>query len=186
MRSGRARQRRRTSTRSQRTCTPPACPTPLLLDCTSSEATAARYADWMAAGVHVVTPNKKLGSGPLAQYNLVRRLARSSYTHWFYEATVGAGLPIIATLKHLRETGRPHPVGGGRAVGHAVVHLQLVRPRTCPSPPRSRPQSRRGYTEPDPRDDLSGMDVARKVRARAGALRARSAAYMLSRAGLSR
>jgi aspartokinase/homoserine dehydrogenase 1 len=76
-----------------------------VIDCTASDAPAAQYLDWMKQGVHVITPNKKLGSGPLDRYRRVRQLQRDNMTHFFYEATVGAGLPVIGTLKHLVETG---------------------------------------------------------------------------------
>jgi aspartokinase/homoserine dehydrogenase 1 len=116
----------------------------------------------MRAGLHVITPNKKLGSGPLAQYKAVRAVQRQSYTHFFYEGTVGAGLPVLSTLKHLLETGDRvtrvegvfsgtlsyifNTFGDGRAFSEIVADAKA-----------------KGFTEPDPRDDLSGTDVARKV-----------------------
>jgi hypothetical protein len=60
-------------------------PNTVIIDCTTAEAPAARYLDWMRRGIHIVTPNKRLGSGPLARYDRVRQFARSSYTHWYYE-----------------------------------------------------------------------------------------------------
>ncbi|GBF98799.1 bifunctional aspartate kinase homoserine dehydrogenase [Raphidocelis subcapitata] len=80
-------------------------PNRAIVDCTASDAPPAQYLDWMRQGLHIVTPNKKLGSGPLAQYQAVRARQRESFIHFFYEGTVGAGLPVIATLKHLLETG---------------------------------------------------------------------------------
>ncbi len=75
------------------------------MDCTASDGPAQRYLQYMQQGCHIITPNKKLGSGDLAQYLAVRKMQRESFVHFFYEATVGAGLPVIATLKHLLETG---------------------------------------------------------------------------------
>lgn len=62
-----------------------ALPNSIIVDCTASEAPAALYEWWMRQGIHIVTPNKKLGAGPLQRYHTVRNLTRSSYTHWFYE-----------------------------------------------------------------------------------------------------
>lgn len=62
-----------------------ALPNSVIVDCTASDHPPSLYETWMKQGIHVVTPNKKLGSGPLAQYQAVRKLTRRSYTHWFYE-----------------------------------------------------------------------------------------------------
>jgi hypothetical protein len=82
-------------------------PNNAIVDCTASDAPAQHYLQWMEQGIHIITPNKKLGSGPLQQYQAVRRMQRESMVHFFYEGTVGAGLPVIGTLKHLLETGAP-------------------------------------------------------------------------------
>jgi homoserine dehydrogenase len=58
----------------------------LIIDCTSADSIANRYLGWMRRGIHIVTPNKKLGSGPLPAWEAVRRHSRRDYTHWFYEA----------------------------------------------------------------------------------------------------
>ncbi|KAL1328645.1 hypothetical protein AAHE18_13G387300 [Arachis hypogaea] len=137
-------------------------PNTAIVDCTSDSIIAGHYNDWLRKGIHVVTPNKKANSGPLDQYLSLRALQRQSYTHYFYEATVGAGLPIISTLRGLLETGdRILQIEGifsgtlsyifnnfkdGRAFSEVVAEAKEA-----------------GYTEPDPRDDLSGTDVARKV-----------------------
>ncbi|XP_037491348.1 bifunctional aspartokinase/homoserine dehydrogenase, chloroplastic isoform X2 [Jatropha curcas] len=80
-------------------------PNTVLVDCTADSKIATCYYDWLRKGIHVITPNKKANSGPLDQYLKLRALQRQSYTHYFYEATVGAGLPIISTLRGLLETG---------------------------------------------------------------------------------
>ncbi|KAK4375312.1 hypothetical protein RND71_005989 [Anisodus tanguticus] len=137
-------------------------PNSVLVDCTANSHIASHYYDWLHRGIHVVTPNKKANSGPLDQYLKVRALQRQSYTHYFYEATVGAGLPIISTLRGLLETGDKilriegifsgtlsyifNNFTGTKAFSQVVKEAKVA-----------------GYTEPDPRDDLSGTDVARKV-----------------------
>ncbi|KAL2954985.1 hypothetical protein AAZX31_18G002700 [Glycine max] len=80
-------------------------PNTVLVDCTADSVIASNYEDWLRKGIHVITPNKKANSGPLYEYLRLRALQRQSYTHYFYEATVGAGLPIISTLRGLLETG---------------------------------------------------------------------------------
>lgn len=120
------------------------------------------YHDWIKKGIHVITPNKMLGSGPLEQYLAVRERQRESFTHWFYEATVGAGLPVVATTKHLLETGdRIVSIEGIFSETLSYVFNQFNAGKQFSEIVRGAKE--RGFTEPDPRDDLAGMDVARKV-----------------------
>ena len=74
-------------------------------DCSASDGVAARYASWLAQGIHVVTPNKHAGAGPLARYEAIRQASLHSGARFRYEATVGAGLPVIQTLRDLIDTG---------------------------------------------------------------------------------
>src|SRR5512143_2950649 len=76
-------------------------PHSVLIDCSASQAVADRYVDWLKRGIHVITPNKRAHSGPMAYYQELKRLSRGARTHFLYEATVGAGLPVIQTLKDL-------------------------------------------------------------------------------------
>lgn len=137
-------------------------PNRAIIDCTASDNPASHYLNWMTHGIHLITPNKKLGSGPLDKYAAVRKMQRDSYIHFFYEGTVGAGLPVMGTLKQLLETGDKvvriegifsgtlsyifNTFGDGRTFSEIVSEAKA-----------------KGYTEPDPRDDLNGTDVARKV-----------------------
>ncbi|CAN1147647.1 Bifunctional aspartokinase/homoserine dehydrogenase, chloroplastic (Fragment) [Linum perenne] len=137
-------------------------PNTVLVDCTADAAIASHYYDWLRKGIHVVTPNKKANSGPLDQYLKLRALQRQSYTHFFYEATVGAGLPIISTLRGLLETGdKILQVEGIFSGTLSYIFNNFVGDRAF-SDVVSEAKGK-GYTEPDPRDDLSGTDVARKV-----------------------
>src|SRR3546814_7868209 len=79
-------------------------PHALIIDCSGSDAVAERYAQWLAAGIHVVTPNKHAGSGSLQRYQAIRA-ATNNGGQFRYEATVGAGLPVIQTLRNLLDTG---------------------------------------------------------------------------------
>jgi aspartokinase/homoserine dehydrogenase 1 len=134
----------------------------VIVDCSASPAVADRYAAWLAAGIHVVTPNKQAGSGPSARFDAIREAAGASGARFRYEATVGAGLPVISTLRDLIDT------------GDAVISVEGIFSGTLAwlfnrfdgSVPFSQLVAEArglGYTEPDPRDDLSGIDVARKL-----------------------
>ncbi|CAI7873818.1 unnamed protein product [Closterium sp. NIES-54] len=137
-------------------------PNTVVVDCTASSDVADKYPTWLAEGLHVVTPNKKANSGPLKEYLKIRQLQRELCTHYLYEATVGAGLPIVATLKGLLDTGdHIH-----RIEGIFSGTLSYIFNNFDGSKPFSQivAEARaNGFTEPDPRDDLEGMDVARKV-----------------------
>ncbi|HEX5420774.1 MAG TPA: bifunctional aspartate kinase/homoserine dehydrogenase I [Gammaproteobacteria bacterium] len=137
-------------------------PHAVLIDCTASQEVADRYAGWLQRGIHVITPNKRAHSGPIAYYNELKRLARGASTHFLYEATVGAGLPVIQTLKDLVETGDEIRRIGGIFSG-TLAYLFNVFDGGRPFSEIVREARALGYTEPDPRDDLSGMDVARKA-----------------------
>jgi aspartokinase/homoserine dehydrogenase 1 len=70
-----------------------------------NQAVADRYEGWLASGVHVVTPNKKANSGDLKRFKAIRTAATSSGAKWLCEGTIGAGLPIVSTLRTLRASG---------------------------------------------------------------------------------
>jgi aspartokinase/homoserine dehydrogenase 1 len=137
-------------------------PHSVMIDCTASVEVCQNYVGWLTRGIHVVTPNKKANSGTLPYYRALQEAGRAAGTHYLYEATVGAGLPVIHTLRDLRETGDEitriegifsgtlaylFNVFDGSETFSSIVHAAKAK----------------GYTEPDPRDDLSGMDVARKL-----------------------
>ena len=137
-------------------------PHAVIVDCSASADVADRYAGWLAAGIHVVTPNKQAGAGGWDRYREIHDAAAGSGARFRYEATVGAGLPVISTLRDLLDT------------GDAVVSVEGILSGTLAwlfnrydgSVPFSQLVTEArglGYTEPDPRDDLSGTDVARKL-----------------------
>lgn len=137
-------------------------PNTVIVDCTADSGVATNYYQWLRKGMHIITPNKKANSGPLEQYLRLRELQRQSYTHYFYEATVGAGLPIISTLRGLLETGDKIIKIEGIFSGTLSYIFNNFSGRETFSQIVTKAKEA-GYTEPDPRDDLSGMDVARKV-----------------------
>jgi aspartokinase/homoserine dehydrogenase 1 len=136
-------------------------PHSVLIDCTANQAVADRYAGWLRRGIHVITPNKRAHSGPIAYYQDLKRLS-GARAHFLYEATVGAGLPVIQTLKDLVETGDEIRSISGIFSG-TLAYLFNLFDGTRPFSDIVREAKAKGYTEPDPRDDLSGTDVARKA-----------------------
>ncbi|MGH8231889.1 MAG: bifunctional aspartate kinase/homoserine dehydrogenase I, partial [Steroidobacteraceae bacterium] len=137
-------------------------PHAVVIDCSADARIAQHYAAWLAAGIHVVTPNKKANSGELAYYETLKAARRVSGAHYLYETTVGAGLPVIQTLRDLRETGDDITRIEGIFSG-TLAYLFNVYDGSTPFSAIVREAKQRGYTEPDPRDDLSGTDVARKL-----------------------
>jgi aspartokinase/homoserine dehydrogenase 1 len=137
-------------------------PHSVLIDCSASQAVADRDVDWLKRGIHVITPNKRAHSGPMAYYRDLKHLSRGARTHFLYEATVGAGLPVIQTLKDLVATGDEIRSISGIFSG-TLAYLFNVYDGTRSFSEIVRDAKGRGYTEPDPRDDLSGTDVARKA-----------------------
>lgn len=139
-----------------------ALPHAVICDCTASDVVSEYYERWLKRGIHIITPNKKANSGPLTYYNAMRSAQRRLNSHFFYEANVGAGLPIISTIRDLLRTGDLFLEIEGIFSGT----LSFIFNSFDGSEPFSSVVSKaktNGYTEPDPRDDLSGMDVARKV-----------------------
>ncbi|HUK03387.1 MAG TPA: bifunctional aspartate kinase/homoserine dehydrogenase I [Steroidobacteraceae bacterium] len=137
-------------------------PHTVIIDCSASEEVARHYRDWLAAGIHIVTPNKKANSASLGSYRALHEARRLSGAHYLYEATVGAGLPVIQTLRDLRETGDEITSIEGIFSG-TLAYLFNVYDGKVPFSQIVQDAKQRGYTEPDPRDDLSGTDVARKL-----------------------
>ena len=137
-------------------------PHAVILDCSASDEVAAQYPRWLGEGIHVVTPNKRANSGPLELYDDLHEARRAAGSHYLYEATVGAGLPIIQTLRDLRETGDEIRRIEGIFSG-TLAYLFNVWDGTKSFSEVVRVAKANGYTEPDPRDDLSGTDVARKL-----------------------
>jgi aspartokinase/homoserine dehydrogenase 1 len=137
-------------------------PHTVLIDCTASSDIARRYPEWLAAGIHIITPNKKANSADLPFYRKLRDARRAGHAHYLYETTVGAGLPVVQTLRDLRETGDEITSIEGIFSG-TLAYLFNIYDGRRPFSEIVREARQKGYTEPDPRDDLSGMDVARKL-----------------------
>lgn len=132
------------------------------VDCTPSDTIRNLYPDLLSSGVSIVTANKKGLTGTWQEFLKVINAASSSGARLLYEATVGAGLPVISTLKDLLAT------------GDKIIKIEAILSGTLSYLFNRFDEKTRfsqlvmearnfGYTEPDPRDDLNGLDVGRKL-----------------------
>lgn len=137
-------------------------PNTVFIDNSASAMVVKHYEDIFASNISIVTCNKIANSGPYEQYAALKKAVRKHGVDFFYETNVGAGLPIIKTLQDLLVSGDKimkieailsgtisyifNEFTGGRHFGDIVKEAQ-----------------QNGYTEPDPRDDLSGLDFMRKM-----------------------
>ncbi|MCL2127829.1 MAG: bifunctional aspartate kinase/homoserine dehydrogenase I [Treponema sp.] len=137
-------------------------PNACFCDCTASDETAAMYAKILEASIAVVTPNKRANSGSLEYYRQLTGYSRQRRIPYLYETTVCAGLPVISTLRDLYLS------------GDRVLRIEAVLSGTLSFIFNNfdggksfsalvRDAKAKGYTEPDPRDDLNAMDAARKA-----------------------
>lgn len=145
----------------------------IIVDCTASDAVAELYPHWLKLGLSVVTPNKKGFSGPLSLYRSIEALAGNlngtgQAPFAYYESTVGAGLPVLNTLADLVRTGdkveKIEGIFSGTLSFLFNNFSSLSGENKGTFSENVKVAKELGYTEPDPRDDLNGMDVARKVK----------------------
>lgn len=133
----------------------------VVIDATPSDAVARRHAEWLASGLHVVSANKLAAGTNLARWRGLRDASRGG-GRYGDAATVGAGLPVLSTLRRLRAAGDEVLALEGVFSGS----LSFLFNRLDGTRPFSRLLAEAfecGYTEPDPRIDLAGVDVARKL-----------------------
>ena len=134
---------------------------PILVDLTSEE-TAPLLQEALERGFHIVLANKKPLAVPQIEYDRLFQTARERGLAIRYEATAGAGLPVLDTIAKLQEAGdRIDSIVGcfSGTLGFITTALEESRPFSD----AVAEAQKRGYTEPDPLDDLSGLDVARKA-----------------------
>jgi aspartokinase/homoserine dehydrogenase 1 len=135
---------------------------PTIVDCTTDAELAGQYTTFLNSGFNIVAANKKANTAGYAYYREMREAAARNFRKFLYETNVAAGLPFIDTLQGLIRSGDELKTFEGILSGSLSMIFGLLED----GEPLSRAVARAmelGYTEPDPRDDLSGMDVARKL-----------------------
>lgn len=135
---------------------------PVFVDCTASYDLPERYLDIFKAGMSIATPNKRANSMSMDFYHQLRETANKNQVRFLYETNVGAGLPIIDTLQNLFKSGDALTGFNGIMSGSlSYIFGKLDEGKKFSEAVLEAKELR--YTEPDPRDDLKGTDVARKA-----------------------
>lgn len=135
----------------------------VFVDNTSSQEIVDQYEQIFKSGYDLVAANKKLNSGPSAQYLSVLKTQKKHGRLFYYETNVGAGLPIIDTLKHLSASADRITKIRGVFSGSLSYLFNTFSVADQPFSEVLEEAKAQGFTEPDPREDLSGRDVARKL-----------------------
>lgn len=137
-------------------------PHAVIIDCTANPTVSQYYVDFLSKSIHVITPNKHANAGDMHYYKKIKAVAAQKTSYYLYEATVCAGLPVINTLQDIIKTGDEVIKVEGVVSGTlSFIFNELANGRAFSAIVIEARQ--RGFTEPDPREDLSGMDVARKL-----------------------
>lgn len=135
---------------------------PVLVDCSSSQQLADQYYDFLDAGFHVVAANKKANTGSFDYYQSLKSAAQKRQRKFLYETNVGAGLPVLDNLQLLFGAGDELLSFNGILSGSLSYMFGVLEDGLSLSEATAKAKAN-GFTEPDPRDDLSGTDVARKL-----------------------
>lgn len=134
----------------------------VFVDCTSSEDVSEAYKTILEANISIVTPNKKANSESLERFKNLQHIARKRNVSFLYETNVAAGLPVISTLQDLVLSGdKILRIEGVLSGSMNAIFSSLEEGYSFSESVLMAKE--KGYTEPDPRDDLSGLDVARKI-----------------------
>ena len=133
-----------------------------IVDCTAADSVVRAYPEFVRANLHIITPNKRANVLPWRQYAALMDLLRQRQIYFFDEANVGAGLPVMSTIRDLIASGDVIKKVEGIFSG-TLSYLFNSFDGTTPFSALIQKAHRDGLTEPDPRDDLSGQDVARKL-----------------------
>ena len=134
----------------------------IFVDCTSSEEVTGFYESILSSNISIVTPNKKANSGTYEKYLTLKAAAFKRGVKFLYETNVGAGLPVINTLNDLLMSG-DRVIGIEAVLSGTLNYIFSTYKKGDQFSDVVKQAKEKGYTEPDPRDDLNGMDVARKI-----------------------
>ncbi len=134
----------------------------IFVDCTANDQAAGLYAELLNANISIVTANKVAASSEYENYAMLKKIAKNKGVKFLFETNVGAGLPIITTLNDLVNSG--DTILKIEAVLSGTLNFIFnTISETVPLSQTIRMAKEQGYAEPDPRIDLSGVDVARKL-----------------------
>lgn len=139
-----------------------ALPRSVFVDGTSSDTVVDLYPEILDGGMSIVTPNKIANTRDTAFFSAVKGRIESNNVRYAYETTVGAGLPVIKTLRDLIDSG-DHIMCIEGVLSGTMSYLFNTYDGSVPFAGVVRKAQELGYTEPDPRSDLSGLDVKRKL-----------------------
>lgn len=134
----------------------------VFIDCTSNTDVVNEYERVLKHSISIATPNKLASSGDLQRFKILKSLALKNDVKFVYETNVGAGLPVITTLNDLKFSGDKIIKIEGVLSGTLSYIFNSFTEGTKFSEVVKQAKEK-GFTEPDPRDDLNGMDVARKI-----------------------
>jgi aspartokinase/homoserine dehydrogenase 1 len=134
----------------------------VIADCTAAPFIAKQYATWLSMGINVVTPNKKAQTDTMSYYKEMKAAAEKTSTQFNYEASIGAALPVIGTIQDFNKTGDEIVKVEGVFSGTLSYIFNIMSATGKPFSDCVDEAAKNGFTEPDPRDDLSGTDVQRK------------------------
>ncbi len=137
-------------------------PNSIFVDCTASSQVVEKYLGILESTISIVTPNKKANSGSYTDYIKLKQSAQKHNVKFLYETNVGAGLPIINTISDLVSSGDKVTKIEGVLSG-TLSYLFNSFTNGKPFSEVVKDAKAKGYTEPDPREDLNGLDVARKL-----------------------
>ncbi|KAL3937355.1 MAG: hypothetical protein SGARI_002150 [Bacillariaceae sp.] len=136
---------------------------PVIADVTASSAVQEHYQTWLQQGISVVAANKGIFAGPETNYQALLKAAKEGNCRLLHETTVGAGLPTLGTLQGLKASSHDIITVEGILSGTLAFVLGKLAGAQSTLSQAVKEAKELGYTEPDPRDDLNGMDVARKA-----------------------
>ena len=135
---------------------------PTIIDCTASPEVARQYADFIDEGFNVVAANKHANTLDQEYYERLRELCKQRFCKFLYETNVGAGLPVMDNIQGLMHSGDSLQEFNGILSGSLSLIFGLLDDGMSFSEAVASAREK-GFTEPDPREDLSGNDVARKL-----------------------
>lgn len=134
----------------------------IFVDCSSSDKVASQYKHILNSNISIVTPNKKAQSSDIKNYLNLAQASAKSNAKFLYETNVGAGLPIIKTLHDLQLSGdKINKIEAVLSGTLSYIFNNYDGKKSFSEVVKTAQE--KGYTEPDPRDDLNGLDVARKI-----------------------